>query len=292
MLLTALGVRALDHDDVVDLGRLVEQGLHLGLDLGVVDALFGAEHDRAHRAGALAPEVVVEDVEAGARLDVGQVELVAERITDGARYAEAEDEDRQPEPEDELPAVVAPGAESGEHERCLLGRVADGSRGGPRYDGAAAPNSSVGDGWRMSFSRYGRAPCTSYRVEPARAPGRRAKSAGHGTRATMRSGNMPTTARHGTSSVPPRRPVSRTIAAGPRTWAALRPRRAQKPRRPTTSASTLRAAPKEPRIGPSCTATTSWTTPTRPPSSSTTGMPSSSLNSIGAPGTGNSGDDR
>ena len=115
-LLRALSaVGALDAGDVVELGRLVEQRLHRGLDLGVVDALLGLEHDRADHAGALAAELVVEDVEAGLRLDVGQVELVAEGVADGAGYGEAEDEHGQPEAEHELPAVVAPGAESGEH---------------------------------------------------------------------------------------------------------------------------------------------------------------------------------
>ena len=41
-----------------------KQRLHLLLDLGVVDALVGAEHDRADLTGALAAELCVEDVEA------------------------------------------------------------------------------------------------------------------------------------------------------------------------------------------------------------------------------------
>ena len=78
------------------------------MDLGVVDALVGLEHDRADGAGALAAEVVVEDVEALAGLDVGQVELVAEGAAGRAGHGAAEHEYGDPEAEDELAMVVAP----------------------------------------------------------------------------------------------------------------------------------------------------------------------------------------
>ena len=111
-----------DHPlDVGDLGRLVEQRLHLRLDLGVGHALSGLEDDRAVDAGALAAEVLVEDVEPGAGLGVGQVELVAEGVAGGLDGA-ADEERRDPEPEDEPSVVVAPVAEAGEHES-LLGDV-------------------------------------------------------------------------------------------------------------------------------------------------------------------------
>jgi hypothetical protein len=114
LLRTLTAVGALDGRDVVELCRLLEQALHGGLDLGSFDALFGLEDDRPHHAGPLAAEVVVEDVEAGLGLDVGEVELVPERVTDRAGYGEPEDEHAHPKAQYELPTVMAPGAESGE----------------------------------------------------------------------------------------------------------------------------------------------------------------------------------
>ena len=52
-----LGVRADDPVDLVELRDLVEEGLHRRLDLGVVDALVGLEHDGAGLAGALPPKL-------------------------------------------------------------------------------------------------------------------------------------------------------------------------------------------------------------------------------------------
>ena len=100
-------------------GDLVEQRLHRRLDRGVVDALLGPEHDRADLAGALAAELLVEDVEARLRLDVGQVEVVAEVVADRAGDAVRDDEDGDPEAEDEPAPVVAPGTEAGEHAGSL-----------------------------------------------------------------------------------------------------------------------------------------------------------------------------
>jgi hypothetical protein len=105
-----LGVRAVDARDVRELPDLVEQLGHRRLDLVGLDPVLGAEHDRARLAGALAAEVVLEDVEAGPRLDVGQVELVSEAVPGGAGRGTTEHEDRDPKPEHELPAVVAPRA--------------------------------------------------------------------------------------------------------------------------------------------------------------------------------------
>ena len=75
----ALHVRALDPHDVGDRGDLGEERLHLLLDLRVADPLLGPEHDRADLAGALAAELVIEDVEAVPRLDVRKAELIAAR---------------------------------------------------------------------------------------------------------------------------------------------------------------------------------------------------------------------
>ena len=80
---TLLGIGALDPRHVVEGGDLGEQRLHRFAHGRVVDPLLGAEHDRAHLAGALAAELRVEDVEPALRLDVGQVELVAEAVADG-----------------------------------------------------------------------------------------------------------------------------------------------------------------------------------------------------------------
>ena len=75
----ALHVGALDPHDVRDRGDLGEERLHLLLDLRVVDPLVGPEHDRADLPGALAAELVIEDVEAVPRLDVRKAELIAAR---------------------------------------------------------------------------------------------------------------------------------------------------------------------------------------------------------------------
>jgi hypothetical protein len=61
--------------------------------------------------------VVVEDVEPGAGLGVGQVELVAELVADAVGDAVAEDQRGDPDDDDELAVIVTPGAESREHER-------------------------------------------------------------------------------------------------------------------------------------------------------------------------------
>ena len=61
------------------------------------------------------PNLRVEDVEAGLRLDVGQVELVAEGAADGAGHRTAEQQGGHPQADDELAVVVAPRTESGEH---------------------------------------------------------------------------------------------------------------------------------------------------------------------------------
>ena len=60
---TTLFVGALHAHHVGDLGDLVEEVLHRGLDLGILDPLFGPEDDRADLAGTLAAELLFEDVE-------------------------------------------------------------------------------------------------------------------------------------------------------------------------------------------------------------------------------------
>ncbi len=116
-----LGVRALDQRHVVLLGDLVEHPGHALSDLGVVDPLLGPEHDGADDAGALAAELVVEDVESRLGLDVGQVELVPEGVADRALEDEAEDQDGDPQDQHLLAVVVAPRTESCEHRDLLQG---------------------------------------------------------------------------------------------------------------------------------------------------------------------------
>ena len=92
-----------------DVVRVVEELAQLpGVQSGVVDALFGAEHDRADDARALATEVLIEDVEPGLGFDVGQVELVAERAADRAGDGAAEEQYGEPQADVQLPVVVAP----------------------------------------------------------------------------------------------------------------------------------------------------------------------------------------
>ena len=114
-LLTALGVGTVDPGHVVEAGDQVEELLHLLLDLGVVHALFGPEDDRARVPGSLAPELLVEQVEAVAGLHVGQVEVIAERAADTARDAVQDEQGEDPPDEYEPAAVVTPGTEASEH---------------------------------------------------------------------------------------------------------------------------------------------------------------------------------
>jgi hypothetical protein len=119
----ALGVRALHPVDVLDRGHLVEERLHRLADGRILDALVGAEDDRADHPGAQPAEVRVEDVEAGLRLAVGQVELVAEPAADRVRDGAAEKQKGQPQTQDELAVVVAPGTDSREHHTLPLRRT-------------------------------------------------------------------------------------------------------------------------------------------------------------------------
>ena len=70
-----------------------EQLFHGLLDLRIVDALLGTEHDRALGAGAdLIVELVLEDVEAAGALEAGRFEVLTEVAADAAGDA-ADDED-------------------------------------------------------------------------------------------------------------------------------------------------------------------------------------------------------
>ena len=111
LLRAGLAVGALDPDDALFVRDVGEDLLHPLPDRRVVDALGGLEHDRAGDARALAPEVLVEQVEAGLRLALA-AELVPERVADRSGHPEADDEQDHPGDEDLPSVVVAPGAES------------------------------------------------------------------------------------------------------------------------------------------------------------------------------------
>src|SRR5690606_10776597 len=68
--LAALGVGALVTDDVDVGGDLGEELLHGRLHLGVVDPLVGLEDAGPDDAGALAPELLIEDVDPALGPDV------------------------------------------------------------------------------------------------------------------------------------------------------------------------------------------------------------------------------
>ena len=114
-------VRALDAGHPLEGGDAIEQGLHGGLDRGIVDALLGLEDDRAHLARALTLELGVEDVETLRRLLAGQREVLAVVVADAARDAVGDDEQRDPQDEHETAPVVAPRSEAGEHASSLGG---------------------------------------------------------------------------------------------------------------------------------------------------------------------------
>ena len=79
-------VGALHRDDVVDLGDLGEQLLHRRLDLGVVDALLGLEHDLARlRRAAAVVELGLDEREALGRLEPVEREVLAVGVADARR---------------------------------------------------------------------------------------------------------------------------------------------------------------------------------------------------------------
>ena len=95
--------------------------------LGIVDALVGAEHDRAGLAASGATEVLVDDVEAARALDVGQGELGPVVGPGGAHDAAEDEEGRDPGDQDADRMGMAPTAKAGKHESLL--RWAGGGRG-------------------------------------------------------------------------------------------------------------------------------------------------------------------
>jgi hypothetical protein len=98
--------------DGADLGEVV---LHRRADLGVVDPGRRLEDDVAGVAGAHAAEVLVEQVGAPLRLDVGQLELRAGLCAQGADECPAGDERDEPQADDDDAPPVAPAAETCEH---------------------------------------------------------------------------------------------------------------------------------------------------------------------------------
>ena len=110
-------VRARERDPLDD-GDLVEELGHRGLNLGIVDALIGAEDDRARATATGSTEIGVERVEAALRLRVGNRERAVARRTDGAHEREHGDQRGHPGAEDE---PAASEAEASELAPCRVG---------------------------------------------------------------------------------------------------------------------------------------------------------------------------
>ena len=90
-----------------------EQLLHRRRDLGVVDALVGPEHDGPRQApGPEIGEVLLEDVEAGRAVGVGDVECRVVGRSDGPGRAEGSGQTRHPQSDGGDPVVEAPGADA------------------------------------------------------------------------------------------------------------------------------------------------------------------------------------
>ena len=114
------GVRTRDHDPVERVD-LLEQGLHLNLDLGIVDPVAGAEDDLATQAAADATEVLVEHVEAVLGLRVGNLERVTEGRANGPVEGGHADQDGHPQRHDDPAPLVAPATDPNQHSRELQG---------------------------------------------------------------------------------------------------------------------------------------------------------------------------
>jgi hypothetical protein len=116
-LLALRGVRTGERHPL-DLGDLGEELGHHRFHLGVVDALLGAEHDRAGQTAPEPAEVLVERVEARFRLRVGNRERAVARCADRSDEGEHGDEHRDPGAEDEPAAPEAEAAETSPCRRC------------------------------------------------------------------------------------------------------------------------------------------------------------------------------
>ena len=107
--------------DALDLAGLLEEGGHRALHVGIGDALVGAEHDRpALPTGARVGEVLIEDVEPAAALDVGKGELRAVRGADRAAGAARDDQGGEPEQHDLAAIAKTPTPELGKHDDSLV----------------------------------------------------------------------------------------------------------------------------------------------------------------------------
>jgi hypothetical protein len=121
------------------------------------------------KSSSIAAEVLFEDLEPGTRLRRGKVELLFEVTADRADEREAGYQSGDPESEDGLAVVVAPGAESTEHERD--------SRGSWNVDTnstAKDPSNGMNARERCRPSRAGLSPTTPAVAERRRGPDRRA----------------------------------------------------------------------------------------------------------------------
>jgi hypothetical protein len=94
------GVRA-QQGDALDRRDLVEQFGHRCDDLGIVDALIGAEDDRAGAATARTTEVLIEGVEATFRFGVRDRERAVARGADRADQHDHRDQGGHPDAEDQ-----------------------------------------------------------------------------------------------------------------------------------------------------------------------------------------------
>jgi hypothetical protein len=112
--LPALGVGAVDLEVVAPV-EAGEELLHRRLDLGIVDALVSGEDDGPCHPRTLATELVVQDVEAGAALDVRHRELVAGLGAERAGHHTQDDCSEEPEHRDGAPPSIAPRTEACEH---------------------------------------------------------------------------------------------------------------------------------------------------------------------------------
>ena len=134
-LLRALGCVGARHREARDLADLVEERGHRLLDRRVVDALVGAEHDRAAAPGALAAEVGDDDVVASLALDVRERRIGPIARAGGGGDGTAADESHQPDDHDSETVPIAPTTETSEHVQL---RRAEGRTEGDRGDSATS----------------------------------------------------------------------------------------------------------------------------------------------------------
>ena len=128
------------------LGHLGEELLHARLDLGLVHATVGLEHDLAGEARLVAEALLLQEVEAVLALRAGQLELVAELTAHRLVETEQADEQDHPRDQHQLSVVVAGSGEAthrGEPPSTERGQP-DADSAGRSNDVSARPDSSLG----------------------------------------------------------------------------------------------------------------------------------------------------